>query len=279
MLSITSYLIIGVAVLSALSVFAYRILKKDIHGKRGNKALKGRDRNAVLKAANRRIAQNPKDAEALTSLLDLHFNEEDYEKSMQYSKILIDFFSRFENVTLELKTKSINVENILKLNHKKRTVIAWSLNPQSVIDSDEWQTSSLEERLSAARRCCQAGYSVGFHFDPVIYSANWEREYREVVDALFKKINSANIAWISLGTFRFSPRLKTIIEQRFPQSKILDEELMLGFDRKLRYRSKQRIRIYKKMVSWIRSHCRFTLVYLCMEPKEIWREVLGRSRF
>ena len=196
-----------------------------------------------------------------------------------YSKILIDFFSRFENVTLELKTKSINVENILKLNHKKRTVIAWSLNPQSVIDSDEWQTSSLEERLSAARRCCQAGYSVGFHFDPVIYSANWEREYREVVDALFKKINSANIAWISLGTFRFSPRLKTIIEQRFPQSKILDEELMLGFDRKLRYRSKQRIRIYKKMVSWIRSHCRFTLVYLCMEPKEIWREVLGRSRF
>ena len=83
MLSITSYLVIGVGAVALLSVFAFFILRKEFRNKRGNKAFKGKDRNAILKAANRRIAQNPKDVEALTSLLELHFNEEDYEKSMQ----------------------------------------------------------------------------------------------------------------------------------------------------------------------------------------------------
>ena len=196
-----------------------------------------------------------------------------------YSQILINFFSRLDNATLELKTKSSNVDNILKLKHGRRTVIAWSLNPQPIIDSDEWQTNSLKERLDAARKCCEAGYLVGFHFDPIVYSANWEKLYKELIDSLFKKIDSSNIAWISLGTFRFTPKLKTIIEQRFPQSRILDEELIAGFDRKLRYHRQQRIQMYKKMYSWIRRYSNSVLVYLCMEPKEIWREVLGRTRF
>ncbi|MDD5005244.1 MAG: hypothetical protein PHS93_01910 [Candidatus Omnitrophica bacterium] len=196
-----------------------------------------------------------------------------------FSKILIDFFSRSENAKLELKTKSNNVKNILKLRHNKNTVISWSLNPQPIIDSDEWQASSLKQRLDAAKECCQAGYPVGFHFDPIIYSSNWENLYRELVDNLFKKIGFRDIAWISLGTFRFVPRLKTIIEQRFPNTKILNEELMLGFDKKLRYNPGLRTGIYKKMSSWIKSYSGSARVYLCMEPKEIWQDVLGRCKF
>ena len=196
-----------------------------------------------------------------------------------YSCLLIDLFSRFKNATLELKTKSNKIKHILKLKHNRKTVIAWSLNPQQIIDSDEWQTSDLNERLEAARECCQAGYLVAFHFDPIIYSTNWEKLYRGLIDNLFKKINPKDIAWISLGTFRFMPQLKTIIEQRFPQSKILDKELILGFDRKLRYPLFQRIRIYKKMLSWIRRYSGSVLVYLCMEPKGVWKEILGRTKF
>lgn len=196
-----------------------------------------------------------------------------------FSSILIDFFSKAKNATLELKTKSNNIKNILKLKHNKKTVISWSLNPQSIIEADEWRTNNLDQRLKAARECCDAGYLVGFHFDPIIYSANWERLYRELVAKLFNKINPNNIAWISLGTFRFTPKLKTIVEQRFPKSKILDEELMLGFDKKLRYSPEQRVRIYKKMFSWIRDYSDSVLVYLCMEPEEIWKAVLGKCRF
>jgi spore photoproduct lyase len=196
-----------------------------------------------------------------------------------FSQILIEFFSRFENKTLELKTKSNNVEKILELRGRNNIVISWSLNPQFIVDSDEWQTCDLMERLEAAKKCCEAGYLVGFHFDPLIYSKKWKENYRELVDLLFKAVSYKNIAWISLGTFRFSPRLKTIIEQRFPDSRILDEELIIGFDKKLRYLEQLRIEIYKSMISWIRKYSDSVLVYLCMEPKDVWEGSLGRIKF
>ena len=197
----------------------------------------------------------------------------------QFSQILVDFFSKTDNATLELKTKSKNIKNILRVKHNKKTVISWSLNPQPVIDSDEWRTSSLRERLEAAKMCCDAGYPVGFHFDPIIYSANWQSLYKELIAELFKKVHYKNIAWISLGTFRFTPRLKTIVEQRFPRSKILDEELVIGFDKKLRYIQKQRLGIYSQMVSWIKRNSSSVLVYLCMEPIDMWKKVLARSKY
>lgn len=197
----------------------------------------------------------------------------------QFSQILVDFFSKLDNATLELKTKSKNIKNILKLKHNKKTVVSWSLNPQSIIDSDEWQTSSLRERFKAAKMCCDAGYSVGFHFDPIIYSANWQSLYKELINELFKTINYKNIAWISLGTFRFTPKLKTVIEQRFPKSKILDEELVIGFDKKLRYGQRQRFEIYGKMASWIKRYSSSVLVYLCMEPIDMWKGVLAKPRY
>jgi len=195
-----------------------------------------------------------------------------------YAKRLIEYFSN-RNATLELKTKSNSVYHLLSLDHKGKTVISWSVNPQEHIDSDEWLTTSLEDRLEAAKACINAGYQVGFHFDPIIYSRNWQELYQRLVYDVFNKIDASRIAWISLGTFRFSTGLKKVIEQRFPQSKILDQELLVGFDDKLRYHYKARLDIYTKMHTWIRSYSKSALVYLCMEPREAWKEVLGKEKF
>lgn len=198
-----------------------------------------------------------------------------------FARMLIEFFSRFDNATIELKTKSANVKHLLSLDHNRRSVIAWSLNPQSIIDTDEWKTSSLRARLDAARQCVDANYLVAFHFDPIIYLENWEKEYRNLIDGLFSAIKGKerNIAWISLGTLRFNPRLKTVIEQRFPNNSILNAELILEFDNKLRYSRQMRFAIYEKMYSWIRKYSRSALVYLCMESKAMWQEVLSRKSF
>jgi len=197
-----------------------------------------------------------------------------------FSKVLVDFFSRCENATIELKTKSACVSGLLPLAHKGRSIIAWSLNPQPIIDSDERGAASLAERLGAARQCIEAGYRVAFHFDPIIYSSGWQENYEEVVNNLFDTVkgNEENIAWISLGTLRFNPCLKTIIEQRFPQSTILHTELILEFDGKLRYSRKLRSTIYKKMYAWICKRWPAARVYLCMEPLVLWREVLSRDK-
>lgn len=198
-----------------------------------------------------------------------------------FAPLLIDFFSHTKNATIELKTKSANVKHLLSLRHNRRSIIAWSLNPPSLIASDELKTDGLEARLEAARQCVQSGYLVAFHFDPIIYSDSWEGKYRGLIDALFLKLkgNERSIAWISLGTLRFNPQLKTVIEQRFPKTALLEQELILEFDKKLRYSRQLRFAIYKTMHAWIRKHSLSVPVYLCMEPASMWKAVLSRSSF
>ncbi len=191
----------------------------------------------------------------------------------QYSISIIEFFRKHKNVTFEFKTKSMNIKNILEAHHAGNIVISWSLNPQRVIKENEFFTPSLKQRLRAAVKCTEAGYKVGFHFDPVIYSEGWEKEYALLIENLFTVINPKHIAWISIGTFRFSPGLKQVIEKRFPANTILDEELLLGFDNKLRYPYQLRLSIYKKMIESLSKHSSKLNLYLCMEELPMWNDL------
>lgn len=183
----------------------------------------------------------------------------------EYSSAIIDFFRGHKDVTFEFKTKSSNISNLLKAKHAGNIVVSWSVNPQKIIDKNEFFTASLNERLASAEKCAKAGYKIGFHFDPVIYFKGWEQEYTKVIDLIFGKIKPEEIAWISIGTFRFKPELKTIIEDRFPENKILDEELLLGYDNKLRYPDGLRMEIYKFLLEKFKKHSKKLLIYLCME--------------
>lgn len=190
----------------------------------------------------------------------------------QYSAGLIEYFNRNTDLTLEFKTKSANIGNILKAKHAGNVVISWSLNPQNIIKENEFYTAGLAQRLDAASSCIRAGYRVGFHFDPIIYSRGWERGYEGLINRLFDKIPQDRMAWISLGTLRFRPQLKTVIENRFPQNRILDEELLIDFDNKMRYPQQVRNEIYKKMTGWIKKRAKKAAIYLCMESPEIQKK-------
>jgi spore photoproduct lyase len=188
----------------------------------------------------------------------------------EYSLPIIEFFRGRPEVVFEFKTKSANIRNLLRARPGGNIVVAWSLSPQRLIDENEFYTASLEERLKSARLCAEAGYRLAFHFDPVIYYPGWEEDYRGVVDLLGETVEFEKIEWISLGTLRFKPDLKPVIEQRFPGNKILDGEMILGFDRKLRYPEKTRLEVYRKLIGFLRKYGRRLPLYLCMEEKKIW---------
>ena len=188
----------------------------------------------------------------------------------KYSLLIVDFFKKHPEVRFEFKTKSTNIQNLLKINHAGNIVIAWSLNPQGIIDENEFFTSSLKERLQSAKTLTDAGYKISVHFDPVIYFKGWEKEYEKVINLLFNKIKPKDIAWISIGTFRFNPKVKPIIEKRFPLNKILDEELIPGFDNKLRYPDSIRYQVYEAILKMLSKHSKKLPIYLCMEERSMW---------
>ena len=176
---------------------------------------------------------------------------------------------------LELKTKSANIDSLLGLDHRGKTVVSWSLNPPGRIEKEEMRTASLKERIGAARRCQEKGYPLGFHFDPILYYEGWEEDYQETIRQLFGQIDPKKVVWVSLGGFRYPHQLKAIAEERFPKTEIFLGELFPGRDGKFRYLKEIRVDMYRKMAGWLREADPGLFIYLCMESEEVWEKVFG----
>jgi spore photoproduct lyase len=146
------------------------------------------------------------------------------------------------------------------------------LNPPAVIREEEPFAAGLEERLAAARRAREAGYSLAFHFDPIIRVPGWEKAYEETVFRLASLGGGEDdrIAWISLGTMRYPGELK----DRLGERPYLFGEYVRSRDGKFRYLQPVRWKMYASMVTWIRAVTRAPL-YLCMESPAVWKKVFG----
>lgn len=195
----------------------------------------------------------------------------------EFSRQLVPFFAEQDNAVLELKTKTNFIRNLGDLEHRGRTLVAWSLNAAPIRKHQESKAATLGERLKAAGACAEWGYWLAFHFDPMIDFPDWRRGYGEILDRLFETVDPSRIVWISLGAFRFMPQLKPIIQSRHPESRIVYGEFIRGLDDKMRYFRDIRTELYAFMVERIRKVDPGLCVYLCMEGEDIWRDAFGFS--
>lgn len=194
-----------------------------------------------------------------------------------HSERLVPFFASRSNALLELKTKSVNIARLEKLEPKGRTVVAWSMNTKRIQRQEEHKCASIEERIEAARKCTGWGYRVAFHFDPLIDYENCLEEYEELVQEIFSKIPVEKVAWVSFGSLRFMPQLKSIMEKRFPKSPLPYAEWIRGVDGKMRYLKSRRAELYQPLVQKLAQFAPRVPVYLCMEPEDVWQQVFGKK--
>jgi spore photoproduct lyase len=189
---------------------------------------------------------------------------------------LITKFSSTRNVMLELKTKSDNVDHLLDIKDKGSTVLAWSLNTERNIAKYESGSASLNERLEAARKACEASFFLAFHFDPIIIYKGWEDDYSDLIQRLFSQVDAEKVVWISLGGFRYSPGFKEILRDKFPDEELTIEEMFPGADGKYRYLKNKRLNIYKTVKGFINNYTDKPFIYLCMESADVWHSVFQR---
>ncbi|MBN1902461.1 DNA photolyase [Candidatus Sumerlaeota bacterium] len=197
------------------------------------------------------------------------------ESIMQTTHRLAPILHEFPGVFLELKTKTVDIEAIRGLEPRERMILAWSLNPDRLIQKEEIGAAPLGERLNAASIAQSRGHPVAFHFDPLLFFEGWEEAYRQVVRQLSEAVDISRVFWISLGSFRFPPPLKPVIQKRFPDSRILYEEFIPGEDGKMRYFKPLRIGMYRNMVKWLKEAHPDVFIYLCMERADVWDASLG----
>ncbi len=190
---------------------------------------------------------------------------------------LVPFFAEQSNAILELKTKSDGIENLLGLDPKDRTVISWSVNTPTIMAAEEPGTASLQQRIEAALRVQAAGYKIGFHFDPLIAHEGWEAGYRDTIAAIFRRIDTRRVAWVSVGSLRMTPRLKAAIRARRRQGHVLTGELVPQPDGKERLWRGLRVKMYRRMLNWLRQVDGEMPLYICMEPASVWQKVFGEA--
>ena len=188
---------------------------------------------------------------------------------------LIDYFSTVNNAVLELKTKSDVVDPILNCQHNQKTVVSWSMNTDYIIRTEEHKTASLENRLAAIKKVVDAGYLIGLHFDPMIRYDDWENDYTELLTQLADIVPSQQIAWLSIGSLRFNPEQKRLIENNFRGSKLTCQEMVKGSDNKVRYVKPHRIEMYRLMFNKMRELWgNDPFIYLCMERWDMWDKIM-----
>jgi spore photoproduct lyase len=193
------------------------------------------------------------------------------------SRSFIDIFSAHRNIFLELKTKSDNILHLLSIPNKGNTVIAWSVNTDSMIARYEQGAASLYDRIAAAVKAAESGYWIAFHFDPVIIYDGWQNEYRIAVAAIFDNVPAEKILWISLGGFRYAPQFRDIMRDNFPGETISDGEFVPCPDGKMRYPKPLRREIYTIMKGLIEERSNDPFIYMCMESVDMWDAVFGRD--
>jgi len=191
---------------------------------------------------------------------------------------LISYFRSKTNVLFELKTKTVNIKNLFSVEPAENIIISWSLNSEKMAQTEEKGAPPVQRRIEAAQSITKRGFRVGFHFDPIILHPEWEEGYAEIISSLFASIEPNQIAWISLGSLRFPPHLKPIIQKRFPKSRIIYEEMIRGKDGKYRYFKPLRIELYRYIIDLIRRNGgKEVPLYFCMESKEIWEKGLNKK--
>jgi spore photoproduct lyase len=182
------------------------------------------------------------------------------------------------NLQFEVKTKTDYVDHLPRMDSNAaganvaEMIVGFSLNPPELIAREEGWAAPLDRRLAAAKRALQGGYHLSFHFDPLILHQDWRESYAAVVERL-AAFRDAPVAWISLGTLRYPPTLRSMIEDR-PYAL---EEFISAADGKMRYLQPVRSGMYRFMKDLLTRTLPRAPVYLCMESAPVWRNFMLHS--
>ena len=191
------------------------------------------------------------------------------------SRDLIEFFAARENLTLELKTKTDEIENLLDVDPRGRVLVSWTLSPDAVYRSSEHLTAAPAARIAAARAVLDAGYRVAFHFDPLIAYPEAERDYLLLIDELLDVVPPKQISFVSMGGIRMTPRLRNAARSRFPNDRMLCGEDVLASDGRFRTFTPLRLSLYRALAERFRKAGAEIPAYLCMEPASVHEHVFG----
>ena len=151
----------------------------------------------------------------------------------------LPFFENHQNTLIELRTKSTQIKSLLQRSSISNCIVAFSFTPYEIAKSLEHKTPSVSKRLEAIIELQKAGWKIGLRFDPLIYTKTFTKEYNELFDNIFSKIDFQLVHSVSLGSFRLPKDFFRKLEKLYPDELLLasplsEEDNMICYPENLR---------------------------------------------
>jgi spore photoproduct lyase len=202
------------------------------------------------------------------------FHAGEYSDSLALTSLsgeLSHYFALFKNLPnslLELRTKSVNIRELIKETPLENVITSFSLSPAHRVKMNDLKTPPLKHRLDAIRELTEKGFPIGIHFDPIIYDDIFLETYEELCDQLLQAISPDKIRYLSLGVVRFTKEVFQKVQKNYPDSDLLAQEFVRSFDNKIRYNRPMRLWMMQKIKDMLVIRgVAVERIYLCMESE------------
>ncbi|MCF8059878.1 MAG: hypothetical protein K9K67_11310 [Bacteriovoracaceae bacterium] len=177
-----------------------------------------------------------------------------------------DLFKRYPKAKLELRTKSANIKDLIKMDPLKNIITSFSLSPEKRIKATDLKTPSLKHRLIAMKKLQELGHPIAIHLDPIIHEDQFLETYEELFSELKTYLDLNQIAYVSMGVVRFTSKVFHQVKKNYPKSELLAAEFHSSFDGKVRYPRPFRLWLLGKIKDLgLKAGLRDEQIYLCME--------------
>jgi spore photoproduct lyase len=220
----------------------------------------------IKRVTNDFILENPK--------RKIWFHAGEYSDSLALTHLtdeLPHYFELFKTLPqafLELRTKSVNIRELLKLEPLENVITSFSLSPLHRIKMNDLKTPPLKLRLAAILELHSRGFPIGIHFDPIIYDDQFIESYADLIDQLLLAVDAESIRYISLGVVRFTKEVYQKVQKNYPDSDLLAQEFVRSFDNKIRYNRPMRLWMLAKIKQQLIDRgVEISKIYLCMEDE------------
>jgi len=179
--------------------------------------------------------------------------------------LYFNYFKNNPNAFLEIRTKAININPIKNLQPSKNIVISFSLSTEPQAKNHDIKTPSVRNRINAIEKLANLGFKIGVHFDPIIYSQDWQKDFMSVCHKLFKNINPSSIEYISIGVIRFSKSAYKCYKTNYPNSNFHTQEINISNNNQIKYHQEMRFKLLKFAEEVLAKYLPKDRVYRCME--------------
>jgi len=144
----------------------------------------------------------------------------------EFVDCFVPLLKRHEQAWLELRTKSVSIRPLLKLEAHPRCVVAFSMTPDPIARALEHKAPSVEQRIRAMAQLAEAGWPLGLRFDPLILHEGYQETYAALFEAVFSALPAQAIHSVSLGPLRFPKAMARRIMKLYPEEKLFASPLV-----------------------------------------------------